>query len=176
MPNDLLRRLPPFDRHSGHLNVVVDTPKGCRNKFAYDSDLEAYVLKTVLPEGTVFPFDFGSVAGTKAQDGDPLDVLILMDEPAFCGCLVEARAIGVIKARQGKKGRKMTRNDRLIAVAAQSHTHREIRSIKDLDSHLMKEIEHFFISYNAERGKEFKPVGRHGRKKAEQLVRKHSRR
>src|SRR5205085_9244231 len=109
---NLLKRLPPFDSKSGNLNVVIDTPKGCRSKFAYDMKRKAYLLKSVLPQGTVFPFDFGSIPGTKAQDGDPLDALVLMDEPAFCGCLIESRLIGVIKADKsttvkptGKDGR-----------------------------------------------------------------------
>src|SRR6186997_1263202 len=73
---NLLMRLPPFDSKSGTLNVVIDTPKGCRSKFAFDMKRKAYVLKSVLPQGTVFPFDFGSIPGTVAEDGDPLDVLM----------------------------------------------------------------------------------------------------
>ena len=154
------------------LNVVIDTPKGCRNKFAYDRERKAYMLKTVLPAGSTFPFDFGSIAGTTAEDGDPLDILVLMDEPAFVGCLVESRAIGVIEAEQKEDG-KTERNDRLIAIAAESHTHRGIKKLTDLDHTLLKEIEHFFISYNEGRGKKFKPIGRHGPKRARELVKKH---
>src|SRR4030095_7369150 len=65
---NVLTRLPPFDSESGNLNVVIDTPKGCRSKFGYDMRRKAYVLKSVLPQGTVFPFDFGSIPGTKAED------------------------------------------------------------------------------------------------------------
>ena len=72
---NLLSKLKPFDRKSGNLNVVIDTPKGSRNKYAFDFKINAYKLKMVLPHGTVFPFDFGSIPGTVAQDGDPLDVL-----------------------------------------------------------------------------------------------------
>ena len=68
----LLRKLKPFDRKYGNLNVVIDTPKGCRNKYAFDFDINGYKLKTVLPHGAVFPFDFGSIPGTVAADGDPL--------------------------------------------------------------------------------------------------------
>jgi len=107
----LLRKLKPFDRKSGHLNVVIDTPKGCRNKYAFDFELNAYKLKTVLPHGVVFPFDFGSIPGTIAADGDPVDILVLMDEPAFVGCLVEARVLGVIEADQTEDG-KTERDDR----------------------------------------------------------------
>lgn len=171
---NLLKKLPPFDRNSGNLNVIIDTPKGCRSKFGYDMKRKTYVLKGVLPQGTVFPFDFGSIPGTRAEDGDPVDALVLMDEPAFCGCLIESRLVGVIEAEQSEDG-KIERNDRLIAVAAKSPTHAEVKSLADLSPALLKEIEHFFISYNLERGKKFRPIGRHGPKKAEQLVREQKR-
>jgi inorganic pyrophosphatase len=166
---ELLRKLRPFARKSRNLNVVIDTPQGCRNKYAYDFKIKAYLLKTVMPKGMLFPFDFGSIPGTVAEDGDPLDVLVLMDEPAFCGCLVESRLLGVIEATQEEDGKK-ERNDRLIAVAAKSHTHKNIKSIGDLDSTLLREIEHFFISYNRVRGKKFKPLGRYGPKRAQRLL------
>src|SRR5438270_8397211 len=114
-----LTKLPPFDPKSDALHVVIDTPKGCRNKFAYDEKRKCYLLKTVLPHGAVFPFDFGSIPGTIAEDGDPLDALVLMDEPAFCGCLIESRLVGVIEAEQSETG-KIERNDRLVAVAAEA--------------------------------------------------------
>ena len=171
---NLLKRLPPFDSKSGNLNVLIDTPKGCRSKFAYDMKRKAYVLKSVLPQGALFPFDFGSIPGTVADDGDPVDALILMDEPAFCGCLIESRLVGVIEAEQSEDG-KTERNDRLIAVAAKSQTHAEIKSLSDVSPALLKEIEHFFISYNQERGKKFRPLGRYGPKRAERLVKKQTR-
>ena len=172
---NLLTKLPPFDRNSNALHVVIDTPKGCRNKFAYDEKRAAYLLKGVLPAGAVFPFDFGSIPGTLGDDGDPLDALVLMEEPAFVGCLVEARLLGVIKGEQTEKG-ETERNDRLIAVASKSKTHEGLKSLSDLDPKLVDEIEHFFVSYNAIRGKEFKPLGREGPKRARRLVLKQRRR
>jgi inorganic pyrophosphatase len=166
----ILQQLPPFDPKSGNLNVVIDTPKGCRNKYAYDFKRKTYVLKTMLPRGAIFPFDFGSIAGTQADDGDPLDALVLMDEPAFTGCLIEARLLGVIEAKQTADG-KTERNDRLIAVAAESPAHKKIKTLGDLDPTIIKEIEHFFVSYNQEREKKFEPIAHAGRKKAERLVR-----
>ena len=80
---NLPKRLPPFDSKSGTLNIVIDTPKGCRSKFAYDMKRKAYVLKSVLAQGALFPFDFGSISGTVADDGDPLGALVLMDERLF---------------------------------------------------------------------------------------------
>jgi len=97
-----------------------------------------------------------------------------MDEPAFSGCLIESRLLGVIEAEQSENG-KTERNDRLIAVAAKSQTHAEIKSLSDLSPTLLKEIEQFFIFYNRERGKNFRPLARHGPKRAERLVREQKR-
>jgi inorganic pyrophosphatase len=157
------------DFESGTLNVIIDTPKGSRNKFKYNEQLGLFVLKHALPAGMVFPFDFGFVPSTRGEDGDPLDVLLLMDEPAFAGCLVPARLIGVIEAEQTEKG-KTERNDRLIAVAAYSHNHKEVRSLDRLSKNLLDEIELFFISYNVMEKKEFKPLCRHGPEQAEKLI------
>lgn len=162
-------RLPAFDPESGELNAVIETPKGSRNKYNYDPELGLFRLGGVLPAGAVFPFDFGFVPATLGGDGDPLDVLVLMDEPAFVGCLVPARLIGVIEAEQ-TEDEETTRNDRLVAVAADSRNHREVRSLHDLNANLIEEIEHFFISYNTIKGKQFRPLGRFAAARAKKLV------
>jgi inorganic pyrophosphatase len=82
---------------------LVETPKGSRNKYAFDPDQRIFELKKVLPAGMAFPYDFGFVPSTVAEDGDPVDVLVLMDEPAFPGCLLRCRLIGIIEGEQGKK-------------------------------------------------------------------------
>jgi len=161
--------LPPFDSKSGTLNVVIDTPKGCRSKFAFDMKRKAYVLKSVLPHGTVFPFDFGSIPGTVAEDGDPLDALVLLDEPAFCGCLIESRLVGVIEAEQSEDG-KTERNDRLIAVAIQSRGHREVKNLSVLGDAFVKDLEKFFETYQKLEGKEFRILGRKDAKEAERSM------
>jgi inorganic pyrophosphatase len=162
--------LPSFDPESGHLNAVVETIKGSRNKFGYDEKLRLFRLKHVLPAGASFPFDFGFVPSTKGGDGDPLDVLVLMDEPAFAGCLVPARLIGVITAEQTERDGTVEQNDRLIAVAADSHTHEAVRNLGDLSANLLDEIEHFFVSYNEARGKIFTPTARKGPRAARTVV------
>jgi inorganic pyrophosphatase len=170
-----LETLPPFAAESGNLNVVVETPRGSRNKYGFDFEVGTYKLNGVLPNGAVFPFHFGSIPGTLGEDGDPLDVLLLMDEPVFPGCLVEARLLGVIEAEQTEKG-KTERNDRLIAVAAKSPTHDSMKSLLKMERILIEEIEHFFVSYNAARGKEFVPIGRKGPVAARHLVEAQQRR
>ncbi len=161
--------LSAFDAQSGNVNVVIETPKGSRNKFAYDEEQGLFKLRSVLPAGAVFPFDFGFIPSTLGGDGDPLDVLVLMDEPAFVGCLVPVRLIGAIEADQTEEDG-TTRNDRLIAVAADAHQHRGVRSLDDISENLMDEIEHFFISYNAIKGQQFRPAARSDPRRAKQLV------
>lgn len=164
--------LSPFEEESGDLNVIIDTPKGSRNKYEFDEMLGLFKLSGMLAAGHVFPHDFGFVPNTKGGDGDPLDVLVLMDEPAFTGCLVIARLIGVIEAEQTELDGQTTRNDRLIAVASEAKTYEHIKSINDLDNVLVNQIEHFFISYNDAKGKKFKPIGRFAARKAKQIVEK----
>lgn len=161
--------LPPFDPESQELNAIIDTPQGSRNKFKFDESRRLFKLGGVLPAGAFFPFDFGFIPSTLGDDGDALDVLVLMDEPAFVGCLVGARLLGVIEAEQTEAGETM-RNDRLIAVASASRTHQSLRSLKQLDETLTGEIEHFFVSYNEAKGKEFTPLGRFGPLRARKLV------
>lgn len=111
--------LPPFNPETGHFNVIIDTPQGSRNKYSLGEESGLFELSRVLPAGAVFPLDFGFIPNTLGGDGDPLDALILMDEPAFVGYLVPSRLLGVIEAEQTEKGN-TARNDRLIAVATDS--------------------------------------------------------
>ncbi len=165
-----LSRLGAFADDTGALNVVIETPKGSRNKYTYDERCGLFKLGGVLPAGAVFPFDFGFVPNTLGGDGDPLDVLVLMDEPAFAGCLVEARLLGVVEAEQTERDGETMRNDRLIAVASESRDHAGVRSLARLGPNLLAEIEHFFVSYNEIKGKVFRPLGRHGSRRARQVV------
>ena len=162
--------LPAFDPETGALNVVVETPKGQRNKIKYDEKRGIFRLAKVLPAGAVFPFDFGFVPSTVGGDDDPLDVLLLMDEPVVPGCLVFARLIGVIEAEQTQDGT-TKRNDRLLAVAVESKAHADVKSLDDVSDSLLDQIEHFFISYHAIEGHTYKPIGRHGPDRAEKIVR-----
>lgn len=151
-------QLDPFATDNKSLRVVIETPKGSRNKFKYDPEVGSYALSSVLAEGMVFPYDFGFVPQTKDEDGDPTDVLLLMDEPAFPGCVVEARIVGVIQAEQTDDDGTV-RNDRVLAVATSSHVHADIKEPKDLNSRMIEELEDFFVAYNKARGTKFKLLG-----------------
>jgi inorganic pyrophosphatase len=158
-----------YDEHARTLNVIIETPKGSRNKYAFDEKLMIFGLKKVLPLGTVFPFDFGFVPGTLAEDGDPLDILVLMDAPAFTGCLVPSRIVGVLEAEQTEDG-KSTRNDRIIATCSKSKDYSDITSLKDVNKNVIDEITTFFEYYNRLAGKKFCLLGTHGPKRAQRLI------
>ena len=151
------------------LRVVIETPKGSRNKFAFNQDDNIYELKKVLPAGMAFPYDFGFVPSTKADDGDPVDVLDLMDEPAFPGCVLSCRVIGVIEGEQGDKKSK-ERNDRILAVEKDAHSWAEVKKVDDLGKQFLRELEEFFVNYHKLSGKHFRVLGIRGPAQARQLV------
>ena len=141
-----------LDAKKGTCRAIIETPKGCRNKFDYDPDSNLFKLGGLLPEGMMFPFDFGFIPSTLGDDGDPLDILVLMDAPAHVGCLIEVRLVGVISAEQIEDGDKET-NDRLLGVAVHSYNHEDITTIDEVSKTLLSQIEEFFVSYNKQRGK-----------------------
>jgi inorganic pyrophosphatase len=166
-------KLAPFDEDDDEgktLHVVIETARGGRNKMAYDEELGVFRLKKVLPEGMSFPYDFGFVPSTRGGDGDPLDALVLMDEPGTTGLLVACRLIGVILGEQGKKKGDRIRNDRLVVVAVPSHTHGDLTHIDDLNRSLLQELEKFFVNYHAEYGEEYRVLGCKGPRGAWKLV------
>src|SRR5262249_13686396 len=128
---DLINLSHQLDSENATCRAIIETPKGYRNKFDYDPESNLFMLGGLLPEGMMFPFDFGFVPGTLGDDGDPLDILVLMDAPAHVGCLIEVRLIGVISADQIQEGKKET-NDRLLGVAVHSYDHEDIDTIADV--------------------------------------------
>ena len=164
-------RLEPVRKKDGMLQVIIETPKGSRNKFSFDVEQEIFSLKKVLPAGMVFPYDFGFLPKTLADDGDPIDVLLLMDEPAFPGVLVPSRLIGVIEGEQ-VDGKRRIRNDRLVAIADANHMYANVRKLSDLPKKFLRELEDFFVNYHQLEGKEYKLLGCKGIAAAEGLIKK----
>src|SRR5438552_3229641 len=163
-------RLNPLDSDDKQmLRVVVETPKGSRNKFAFDPDQHLFQLKKVLLTGMAFPYDFGFVPSTEAGDGDPIDVLVLMDEPAFPGCVLNCRPIGVIEGEQGDKKDK-ERNDRIVAVQQEAHSWADVKTIDQLGKQFCDELEEFFVNYHRLSGKEYRVLGLKGPDQARKLV------
>ena len=104
-----LTHLAAWDAGSGLVNVVVEAPRGSRNKYKYDERHGLFRLSKVLPLGACFPYDFGFIPSTRAEDGDPVDVLVLTEEPAFAGCVLPVRLLGVIEAEQTEGGKTVPR-------------------------------------------------------------------
>ena len=112
MPNFV--NLPPFTE-DGDVHVVVETPRGSRAKFEYDPKLETFILSKSLLTGLTYPHDWGFVPSTRADDGDPLDIMVIHDAATFPGVVLTCRIIGILQIEQKSKG-KAERNDRLFAV------------------------------------------------------------
>ena len=141
------------------IQVVIETPRGSVYKYSFNPASVSFHLDKILPVGQSFPFDFGFLPNTKGEDGDPLDVLLLGDQPICQGAVVPARLVGVLHANQRERDGHQTRNDRYVAVCAFSHIFQHVLDLKDLSSEYRQQIESFFIYYNQLAGKAFQPIG-----------------
>jgi inorganic pyrophosphatase len=166
--------LAPFDEN-GLTVVVIETPKGSRNKYAFNPEEHIFELKKVLPAGMYFPYDFGFVPSTHGGDGDPLDVLVLMDEPAFAGCKLRCRVIGVIEGEQGDK-HKVERNDRVVAVQHGNHSFAHVKHVDDLGKRFGRELEEFFVNYHRLSGRDYRILALKGPGAARRCIEKARRR
>ena len=165
-----LSRLPHhLDKAKHQCEAIIETPKGRRNKFKYKPESGSFSLSNLLPQGFSFPFDFGFIPSTVSEDGDPLDIIVLMDEPAHVGCLLEVRLIGVVEVEQIEKG-KTTRNDRLVAVAVRSFDYKDVRAISDLNDALVQQVTEFLGLYNKNSGKQDEVKGVQGPPRAMKLL------
>jgi inorganic pyrophosphatase len=151
------------------VRVVIETPQGSRNKYAFDQKERMFEVKKVLPAGMVFPYSFGFVPSTLADDGDPVDVLVLMDEPAFPGCVVKCRLVGVIEGEQENK-KKATRNDRIVAVDMENHQWAHIEHVDDLGKLFVNELEEFFVNFHNLEGKKYRILDVRGPGQARRCV------
>ena len=140
------------------LVVIIETPKGSRNKYAFDPDERIFSLTKVLPAGMEFPYDFGFIPSTLGGDGDPLDALVLMDEPAFPGCRLSCRPVGIIEGEQGEK-KDAERNDRIVCVEKGNHSYTHVKRIDDLGKTFQKELEDFFVNYHELSGEPYRILG-----------------
>ena len=154
-----------LDRKTMTCQAVIETPKGARSKYDYDPESGLFRLAGLLPEGMSFPLDFGFFPSTKAEDGDPLDVLVLHDEPIPTAALVTVRLIGVIEADQTEEGNTV-RNDRLLAVTTCSHQYEEVTRVEQLGNKFVDHLTKFWINYNALKDQTFDVRGVYGPERA----------
>ncbi len=147
------------------VNAVIEVPGGQANKYEYDKSLHVFRLDRPLYASVHYPGDYGFIPSTCAPDGDPLDILVLLTEPTFSGCLVEARPVGVLQMLdQGVP------DEKVLAVASRDPTHSPICNHSDFAPHVLREIEHFFSIYKELEGKHTEVKGWHDATSARQLV------
>ncbi len=163
--------LPAIDRGTGMANAIIETSKHARAKLDYEPRSGYYKLHDVLPEGLEFPFNFGFIPSTLAEDGDPLDLLVITDAILPPNCLLTVRLLGVIEAEEKVKQKQhANRNDRLVGVPSGDPAAASLASIHELRPEYLDQIERFFKSYGEFKGKEWKTLGRSGPDRALELV------
>ena len=146
---DALAKVPPR-ADNGDVHVLVETPTGSRDKFDLDHEYGLFKWSLQLPSGLSFPFSFGFVPNTLAEDGDPLDIVLLVEGRFPQGTLVRSRLVGVLVASQDEDGdgRTETQNDRILAVPTLAQTYAKVDDISDLRDSFHDELSMFFRSYN----------------------------
>jgi inorganic pyrophosphatase len=166
MPN--LMNLPPI-AEDGDVYVVVETPRGSRAKFDYDPKLKTFTLSKSLLMGLTYPHDWGFVPSTKADDGDPIDIMVVHDATTFPGIILSCRVIGILQVEQKGKG-KAERNDRLFAVPRDSHSEQALKDVRELSKPIQQELEKFFKATDELEDKKLNIIGWKGPKAAVQAI------
>ena len=132
----------PAQPEAGIINVLIEIPGGSKNKYEFDKDMNAFALDRVLFASVKYPYDYGFVPNTLADDGDPLDGMVMMDEPTFAGCVIAARPIGMLLMIDGGD-----RDEKILCVPAEDPRYNEVKSLKDVAPHRLEEIAEFFRTY-----------------------------
>jgi inorganic pyrophosphatase len=132
----------PAQPKPGIINVLIEIAGGSKNKYEFDKDMNAFALDRVLFASVKYPYDYGFVPNTLADDGDPLDGMVIMDEPTFPGCVIAARPIGMLLMIDGGD-----RDEKILCVPAEDPRYNEVKSLKDIAPHRLEEIAEFFRTY-----------------------------
>ena len=165
-----LDKLAPYDGE-GALRVIVEAPRGCGLKLKYDPKVDAFAYGRPLPLGLTYPFDFGFVPGTQADDGDPLDALVIADVASYPGVVIPCRPIGVVLVSQKGTTGKRERNDRLVVIPSAAERLRDLIDPRSLPARMRGEIEQFFLSSTFFTQKDARIQGWRGAGHAQKLVR-----
>lgn len=134
-----LHRIPAGGHVPDRVNAVIETPMGCRVRYEYDLDLEAFRLVTCLTPGAAYPADYGFIPSTTSPDGEPIDVFVLTDEASFPGCLIECRPVAVLRLTVGD-----VPDDKILAVPTSDSTFGHIRDLPDVPADVATRIHAFF--------------------------------
>lgn len=132
----------PAQPKAGLINVLIEIPGGSRNKYEFDKDLNAFALDRVLYSSVQYPYDYGFIPNTLAGDGDPLDGMVMMDQPTFPGCVITARPVGMLEMIDGGDP-----DEKILCVPDKDPRYTHVKSLKDVPQHRLDEIAEFFRSY-----------------------------
>lgn len=158
-------QLPIGPRAPGLVNAVIEIPRDSVNKYEYDKQFQVFRLDRTLFSPVHYPGDYGFIPSTLGRDGDPLDVLVLVEAPSFPGCLIEVRPIGVLRmVDQGKS------DEKILAVAESDPLYREVKDCSQVFGHTLREIEHFFSIYKNLEGKKTEIAGWDGVDAARKII------
>jgi inorganic pyrophosphatase len=157
-----------------HIYAVVETPRGSSCKLDFDPSLKVFKLAKPLMAGLTYPYDWGFIPSTKAEDGDPLDVLVVHDSQTYPGVVLRCKPIGVLELLQKKKGKDEERNDRIFAVPDRAPFEGDLQDVRHLPSRAVEELEGFFRATNALEDKKLEFLGWRGPAEAVKLIKKHS--
>ncbi len=147
------------------VRVIIEIPKNSANKYEYDRTLGVFRLDRALYSPMHYPGDYGFIPGTLAEDGDPLDVLVLVDEPSFTGCLMEARPVGILRMVDQKEN-----DQKVLAVPNRNPRFESIHTIDQVFPHVQKEIEYFFSIYKELQGGKTNMKGWAGPRDARKVI------
>jgi inorganic pyrophosphatase len=157
----------PAQPKPGVINVLIEIPGGSKNKYEYDKDLGALALDRVLSASVKYPYDYGFIPNTLADDGDALDGMVIMDEPTFPGCIIAARPIGFLEMIDGGD-----RDEKILCVPDKDPRYAHVKSLKDIAPHRLEEIAEFFRTYKNLEKKVTQILGWHDVEKVQPLVEK----
>ena len=152
------------------VTALIESPKGFHQKFDFDPEEQRFRLNKILPAGLMFPFDFGMIPGTKGEDGDPLDIVVIDENGTFPGCLIECRLIGALQAEQTERDGKTVRNDRFLGIPIVSQIFPDINDLNQLPDNIINQLEHFFRNYNEQASKHFRVTARLNAVRAANLI------
>lgn len=147
------------------ISVFIEIPKGSRNKYELDKERNLIKFDRMLFSSVVYPTDYGFIPETLSEDGDPLDVLVLLWEPTFPGCLIDVKPIGVFKMADEKGV-----DEKVLCVPLSDPLWNHLNELNEAPPHLIKEIEHFFTIYKQLENKEVKVLGWEDRASAEAVI------
>ena len=157
--------LPIGEGAPDEVNAVIEIPRGQTNKYEYDQELQVFRLDRNLYSPVHYPGDYGFIPSTLSDDGDPLDVLVLVDAPSFTGCVMTVRPIGFLEMVDQGQG-----DEKVLAVGTNNPIYEEVLEYNKLYPHLLREIEHFFTIYKELEAKTTRIIGWHDAERAREII------